>query len=216
MSDLSLATLAHDKNMARDFLAGLDPKASKFTFQFFSDVAEWLRRNFPWNARRVMAKGAGAQHAAARCWRLCDYQRNRFNGPTQEKILCGRAASLSMQTAKSKRGTASRRSLRFGTLPSMTVNSGRGTHFYFLCEVPLAQFSALQNSLIDKLGTDAAVKDLPRVMRIPGTLHLKDPIQTADGETLSNGRPRPALEAIQIGRKIRVIVCEPSPKPGSA
>lgn len=37
MSDLTLTTLAHDKDMARDFLAALDLKASKFTFQFFSD-----------------------------------------------------------------------------------------------------------------------------------------------------------------------------------
>ena len=29
--------LAHDKEMARRFLAGLDANASRFTFQFFSD-----------------------------------------------------------------------------------------------------------------------------------------------------------------------------------
>jgi AAA domain/Primase C terminal 2 (PriCT-2) len=35
-------------------------------------------------------------------------------------------------------------------------------------------FCALQEALIEKLGTDAAIKDLPRVMRLPGTLHLKN------------------------------------------
>ena len=39
LSDLTLTTLAHDKDMARNFLAGLDPSASRFTFQFFSDGA---------------------------------------------------------------------------------------------------------------------------------------------------------------------------------
>ena len=57
----------------------------------------------------------------------------------------------------------------------MIVHSGRGHHFYFCTDVPLDQFSGLQQQLIAKLGTDPAVKDLPRVMRLPGTLHLKDP-----------------------------------------
>ena len=62
-----------------------------------------------------------------------------------------------------------------GVYPSMAVSSGRGCHFYFCTDVPLNQFSELQKQLIAKLGTDPAVKDLPRVMRLPGTLHLKDP-----------------------------------------
>ena len=62
-----------------------------------------------------------------------------------------------------------------GATPSITVKSGRGMHFYFLADdIPLEQFSVLQKSLINRLGTDAAVKDLPRVMRLPGTLHLKN------------------------------------------
>ena len=34
-----LTTPKHDKTMASRFLAGLDPKATRFTFQFFSDGA---------------------------------------------------------------------------------------------------------------------------------------------------------------------------------
>lgn len=37
MTDLRIT--AHDKDMARDFLAGLDPNAGRFTFQFFGDDA---------------------------------------------------------------------------------------------------------------------------------------------------------------------------------
>jgi hypothetical protein len=37
MTNLALTTPVHDKDMARNFLAGLDPRAHKFTFQFFSD-----------------------------------------------------------------------------------------------------------------------------------------------------------------------------------
>jgi hypothetical protein len=36
----SIAGPTHDKNVAADFLATLDPAATKFTFQFFSDGAD--------------------------------------------------------------------------------------------------------------------------------------------------------------------------------
>jgi hypothetical protein len=62
-----------------------------------------------------------------------------------------------------------------GVDPSILVNSGCGAHVYFCTDVPLDQFTALQKLLSVKLGTDGAVKDRPRVMRLPGTLHLKDP-----------------------------------------
>ena len=44
--------------------------------------------------------------------------------------------------------------------PSMVVNSGRGAHVYFCTDVPLNQFTALQELLSVKLSTDGAVKDL--------------------------------------------------------
>jgi hypothetical protein len=36
-STVNSTPVAHDKEMARKFLAGLDPNATRFTFQFFSD-----------------------------------------------------------------------------------------------------------------------------------------------------------------------------------
>jgi RecA-family ATPase len=70
----------------------------------------------------------------------------------------------------------------FATVPpSMIVNTGRGRHYYFLLhDLPLDKFRILQEQLNTKLGTDPAVKDLPRVLRLAGTLHLKD---------LTNPRP---------------------------
>lgn len=63
----------------------------------------------------------------------------------------------------------------------MVVMSGNGPHEYYLglsreeFDIPLEHFSALQESLAHKLGTDPKVIGLPRVLRLPGTLHLKDP-----------------------------------------
>lgn len=60
---------------------------------------------------------------------------------------------------------------------SILVESARGNHGYWLL-VPnqdLSRFKDAQKTLIDALETDHAVKDLPRVMRLPGFFHMKDP-----------------------------------------
>lgn len=64
----------------------------------------------------------------------------------------------------------------FGLRPNIWVRSGRGQHFYWLLTVgePLSLFTPAQKAIAAKLGTDPKVCDLGRVMRLPGTLHLKD------------------------------------------
>ena len=61
--------------------------------------------------------------------------------------------------------------------PSITVQSKNGQHHYW-CLVdgePKEQFTPAQVALSSHFGTDPVVKDLPRVMRVPGFLHMKDP-----------------------------------------
>jgi hypothetical protein len=43
---------------------------------------------------------------------------------------------------------------------------------------PLDAFTSTQKRLAVRYGSDDAVTDLPRVMRVPGFLHLKDPVET--------------------------------------
>ena len=58
--------------------------------------------------------------------------------------------------------------------PSIVVQSGRGQHWYWLvCDCPVSHFRAAQKRLILHYGSDPAIHDLPRVMRLPGTLHQK-------------------------------------------
>lgn len=58
--------------------------------------------------------------------------------------------------------------------PDIIVETARGQHCYFLVDdLPLDGFGAYQLALATKFGTDPAIKDLSRVMRVPGTLHLK-------------------------------------------
>lgn len=75
--------------------------------------------------------------------------------------------------------------------PSITVQSKAGQHHYWLLVhgESLDQFTPMQSALAEHFGTDKTVKDLPRVMRVPGFLHLKkrqEPfivrvVQTRDG-----------------------------------
>ncbi len=61
--------------------------------------------------------------------------------------------------------------------PSAEVQSKRGPQCYFFLEnnEPMNLFSLMQTSLAHHLGTDSTVHDLPRVMRLPGFFHVKDP-----------------------------------------
>lgn len=61
--------------------------------------------------------------------------------------------------------------------PSMLVRTGGGWHAYWLA-VPgeaLDDFTPTQQQLTRALGSDPVPTDLPRVMRLPGFPHLKDP-----------------------------------------
>ncbi|HET8542093.1 MAG TPA: AAA family ATPase [Anaeromyxobacter sp.] len=61
--------------------------------------------------------------------------------------------------------------------PSIVVESKNGIHAYWKLAAgePLDGFTAAQVALAGRFGTDRAVKDLPRVLRVPGFLHMKEP-----------------------------------------
>lgn len=59
--------------------------------------------------------------------------------------------------------------------PSLVVVTGKGRHAYWVLadDLPLERFTTAQKRLIAFYGSDPAVHDLARVMRVPGSLHLK-------------------------------------------
>jgi Protein of unknown function (DUF3987) len=63
----------------------------------------------------------------------------------------------------------------FALAPSFVVHSARGPHAYWLTRPgeALASFTPAQTQLARFYATDLAVKDLPRVMRVPGFFHMK-------------------------------------------
>jgi hypothetical protein len=169
------ATLpAHDKEMARRFLAGLDPNATRFTFQFFYDRGSGRAQIIHGTLDEVWPKVLALNTPQQGVGVFVTVNETDFQGRSAENVVRARAL---FADADGKEQVASCATVlnTCGVSPSMVVNSGRGAHVYFCADVPLDQFTALQKLLSAKLSTDGAVKDLPRVMRLPGTLHLKDP-----------------------------------------
>lgn len=63
--------------------------------------------------------------------------------------------------------------------PSAIVETKNGVHAYWYAAhqtpVNLTEYKRVQVGLIDAFGGDHSAKDISRVLRIPNTLHLKDP-----------------------------------------
>jgi hypothetical protein len=164
----------HDKDMARDFLAGLDPNADRFTFQFFSDGANGYAEIFHGTLDEVWPKVQALNTPQRGIGVFVTINETDFRGRRSKNIVRTRALFVDADSREQVERCVETFNA-CGVTPSMAVKSGRGLHFYFCTDVPRDEFSKWQESLINKVGTDPAVKDLSRVMRLPGTLHLKDP-----------------------------------------
>jgi RecA-family ATPase len=186
----SLTTPAHDRDIARDFLDCLDPSTSRFTFQFFSDGPQSYAKIVHGTLDDVWQEVEAINTPERGVGVFVTINATDFKGRRTGNIVRPRALFVD---ADSKEQVA--RCLKMmadcGAKPSMIVKSSRGMHFYYLCaDVPRDQFSTHQHALIDKLKADPAVKDLSRVMRLPGTLHLKDPTKPKLVELRRADQPR--------------------------
>jgi hypothetical protein len=176
MSDFVTTAVAHDKEMAREFLAALDPNATKFTFQFFGDapgkhLAKFVHGTLDefWpEIERVNT----AEHGIGV---FVTVNETDGKGRSRKNMVQARAlmvdADNDEQVARCEETFANR-----GVTPNIVVKTGRGKHYYFIADdVALDEYTNLQQGLIERLGTDKAVKDVTRVMRLAGTYHLKNP-----------------------------------------
>ncbi len=156
---------------AKTFLKLLDPNATKFNFQTYSDSS------------------------AARKPRAYEFAL----APVQWSLLCkanrdGSAIAVSVQAMKDEERSSKNvdyvRAVfldfddgapdwdAFALPPSMIVQTSPAKwHVYWICgsDTSLEDFDAIQSALISKYDGDPACKDVARAMRLPGTLHLKQP-----------------------------------------
>jgi hypothetical protein len=74
-------------------------------------------------------------------------------------------------------------------------------HVYWLVAdgFPLDQFSIVQTAIAKKFGTDLSVKDLPRIMRVPGFYHQKQEPYLCRVVALSRRLQRYSLEGLVHG-----------------
>ena len=88
-------------------------------------------------------------------------------GRTSENVIKVRAVYADMD------GAPLDKALEYN--PSLVVESslGRFHCYWFVKDVPLEAFKTLQQNIIRVLNSDKSVHDLPRVLRVPGYMHLK-------------------------------------------
>lgn len=161
---------------AHKFLKLLDP-LGVFTFQTFDDDAA---RKDP-RLNRVL-HGTLAQHAdeliklnarGAGVFAMV----NRGDGVVHpnERTCRAKASVVAVRALFADLDGAPLEPVLAAMQPDIVVESSPGRwHCYWLTEdCPLDDFKRRQKQIAAKFGSDPAVNDLPRVMRLPGFLHLK-------------------------------------------
>jgi hypothetical protein len=178
-----------DREEAQTFLQYLDPDTDAFTFQTFTDSDE-KREAFEINPRTKkpidpLARtlhGTLDQHWTT----LANLSRNgagifvtinrtMLQGRrTAENIVAVRAYFADFDEVDPE--TFKTNLSLIGLTPHLITQSSEGKwHVYWFVDgASLAEFGRTQEMLIKVMGSDATVKDLPRVMRLPGFSHQKD------------------------------------------
>src|SRR5262249_38954378 len=151
----------HDEAMAKNFLAAFDPNAGKFSFQLRSDVGDNYAEIIHGTVEAVWRKVEGLN--------VAQYGLGVFVIPSDDK----RVRALFFHVEGYEQSMRAMEIIEAcEAKPSLLVRSGAESldGYYLVSDVPLEQFPLLQKSLADKFGTDPA-----DMMRLPGTLLLKDP-----------------------------------------
>ena len=168
--------LKSDQTQAKQFLSALDPDPDAiYAFQTFDDT-ETKDRNLA-----ATRSGKFLELAAL----LVNLNRRRIGvfvtinktdgGGRQTENITGLRALFIDHDFKDG---PLKKSIALAT--SAVVGSGGGDHYYWFLKPgeDISKFNSSQQHLAKCYGTDAAVSDLPRVMRLPGFIHHKGkPIQ---------------------------------------
>jgi AAA domain len=173
-----------DMAMAADFLTAFDPNTENFAFQLRSDIGDSYTKTVTSTLDDLWPKVSELN--------VPEITVGIFVLPNERKRALVFKANDPEQ------------SLRAMTIleacdvkASMLVkSSARGLDGYFICsDIPPEQFSSLQKSLADRLGTDPDVHEL----RLPGTLNLEDPAKPWLAKLL---RPADGIKAWKLDELI--------------
>jgi hypothetical protein len=91
--------------------------------------------------------------------------------------------------------------------PHIIVESSpKRWHVYWLVrpDFPLDQFGSVQTAIAKRFGSDPIVKDLPRIMRLPGFLHMKSAPHLCSLVEINRNLPRHSLDDIVQGLSLNL------------
>jgi len=165
-----------DLSSAQQFLRALDP-SGVFSFQTFDDnkdrkskaLARILHGTLDQHAATLTAlnqQGAGI---------FMMVNAGDLQGRARENVRRVRALFVDLD------GAPLEPVLQCGVVPQIIVDSSpsRWHAYWLVADCALQEFTLLQQALAAKFGSDTKVKDLPRVMRLPGFYHCKgEPVLT--------------------------------------
>jgi RepB DNA-primase N-terminal domain len=194
-------TILPDRDAAERFLAALDPAASQFTFQTFDDDADRKSKdlarilhgslNQHWGELcRLSASGAGV---------FVTINETNGRGRTAADVVRVRSLFVDLDEVAALPE-------KFHAEPHIISESSRGKwHAYWLVrDCSPGEFGPLQQRLIRAYGSDPKVKDLSRVLRVPGFVHqkVKDGVRSMPFRSRlveAHERPAYAVEAAVAG-----------------
>lgn len=93
-------------------------------------------------------------------------------------ILCSYSVWIDVDAADEDERTAARKRIKdFPLPPSIVVSSGRGFHVYWLLRKPTKKWDTFSKVIkaFEKMFKADRTGDRTRVLRVPGTMHTKDP-----------------------------------------
>ena len=212
-------SLQFNRAEAERFLTALDPKAKAFTFQTFDDDKERDKRNEAAN-KKYKSPYARIYHGSlAKHWdELVDLNKRGagifvtvnetdFKGRKITNIKRIRAGFSDLDGAPLAPVLADK-----ALPPHIVVESSPDRwHTYWLANgVALKDFAAMQKALAARFNGDD-IHDLPRVMRLPGFFHRKDPNKLIQVKihSIKPGRP-------YSGAALLVKLAPPKSKPQAA
>jgi putative DNA primase/helicase len=162
-----------DHDQAERFLRLLDPGAISFTFQTFDDIKKRKNKQLARVLHGTLAENWDklVQLNQQRAGIFITINETDGKGRKAENIERIRALFADLD------GSPLDPVKHSDLPPHLIIESSPGRwQTYWLAAIggiKLAEFSALQKALAARYGGDPAVYDLPRVMRLPGFLHLK-------------------------------------------
>ena len=166
---------AVDLEEARRFLSALDPTTDHYCFQSFDDGGEdrSLARTLHGTFTELAATLARLNERGAGTFITINEIVYRMPRTAQNVI---RVRALFIDNDDAAKATDIEEKIgHYGLPPSIVVESSPGKfhHYWLVKDCPLERFKPAQQALAARFGTDPAVCDLPRVMRLPGFVHHK-------------------------------------------